>query len=275
MEGFFYSSVEDVQSKYWKSFVNKGFLFNENYFTTMLIHRGKIIFEDGHKLRLTKTMQFMEVPHSKAEKVLEEIFSLCHSSLLNTMGSNDNLYVRINLYRSLDNSLEYFIWSEKKDPLHSELVLRTHEFFPNKNYPSFIKKADYDIQFKLREKVKKLGADDVLFIDENNRVIDLATSNIVFMKGDHFFYSPIIPGVFDGICLNQFIGLIRALNYKVTCEEIQLKDISSFDGAIALNSFSIARPIFKVNDSEYNLDISEEIIEKFNKNIGLEWIERI
>ena len=272
MEGFFYSSVNDIQTKYWKSFLNRGFLFNENYFTTMISLRGHMVFEDLHRLRLQKTLDFMSC--QKSTKLVDEIFKVCHEDMYSVMGSVDDLYIRINLYRSLEGQIEYFIWSEMKSPECSELSVKTIIYHPNKNYPPFIKKADYDIAFRLRSDAKKDGFDDVLFFDEHSRILDLATSNIVFMKDDTLIHSPLMPGVFDGICFSKCLESIRGKNKKIQTREILRTELQTFDSAIALNSFSGPRAICKVDDVEYNLSKAESLIDDFYEYIGFRWKER-
>lgn len=272
MEGFFYSSVKDIQSKYWKSFLNRGFLFNENYFTTMISLDGHLVFEEHHRHRLQKTLDFMKAKNS-SDKV-SEIFNVCHHDMYEVMGLLDDLYIRINLYRSLEGDIEYFIWSEKKSPDCSELTLKTIPYYPNRNYPPFIKKADYDIAFHKRSSAKSEGFDDVLLLDENDKVLDLATSNIVFFKEETCIYSPLIPGVFDGICFAVYLDFLRQGTTPMECREITKNEISSFDCAIALNSFSGPRAICKIDDVEYNLVKADTLIDEFYKHIGFRWKER-
>ncbi|MCX2732501.1 aminotransferase class IV family protein [Saccharopolyspora sp. NFXS83] len=99
---------------------------------------------------------------------------------------------------------------------------------------------------KHRRAAQRDGFDDVLFLNPDGTISEIATSNIGFVRGDQIVWprSEWLAGVTMGL-------LRQGLDEAVTEEPLTLSDLPAFDAAFATNAASGVRAIVAVDGTEW------------------------
>lgn len=260
-----YISKKDMTAS--EALLNKGILWGEAPFTTTLIRKGKITFEELHLERLKKTIEYL---YPKSIETLAHI-KLAMNQMANEFKEIDFAYMRVTLFESIDGSLEFFIWCMKRAVSSKALKLGLQIDSPSSVLPRFLKMADYSYKFRLRNELRKSGLDDCLFKNDRGELLDSSIANAYFIKDKKVYVSKLIPGVLEGTCRKKFLAFLESEGIEV-CEEIILEsDLEKFDEVWLTNSFSGLQRVKEINDIEYREDYYHEVVEKFIKYSGEIW----
>lgn len=97
-----------------------------------------------------------------------------------------------------------------------------------------------------RRSAQREGFDDVLFLNPDGTISEIATSNIGFVRGGQVIWprSEYLPGVTMRL-------LRQALDEPVTTESLTLSDLQGMDAAFATNAATGIRPLVSVDSTEW------------------------
>ncbi len=264
MSGLFYCSIENIDNNYEKAFLSSGFLYGEAPFTTGIVSNKELLFREYHEKRISTFINYMNGGNTDIHlnRILVEV-----DDLLTRLDDRSH-YFRITLFKTLNNELEFFLWAEPRDPDPSNLKLSLKLSQPEGNYPHYLKLANYSFSFKVRKEVQADGFDDVLFYDDQNNILDLSTSSIVFIGENHIDFIELIPGVLDSISTSRFKEYVATINKKISHKKVKLNQLSDYIGAIAFNAFTGPRIVDSISDVNYLKN--EEVIKLVNDFIKFE-----
>lgn len=251
------------------AFLNKGFLWGESPFTTMLCRRGEIVFLEEHLLRIADTVKEV-YGDSFVEDLLEKVLTALNS-IRQEYKEVEYSYFRVTLFQFLDNSLEFSIWSFERMPSGSPVRLISHNYQPSHDFSATIKKSDYSYKFRQRDIAKSKSFDDCLYYDNDNRLLDTSTCNIFFVKDGEVFQSELIPGVLKGIGrlkLNKFLEFKGIpCHTKLICKN----DLNIFSEVWISDAFNGLRCVETIDDKQYLKDNYNRILNEFNNFCGDIW----
>ncbi|MFI0470989.1 aminotransferase class IV family protein [Saccharopolyspora sp. 5N102] len=103
-----------------------------------------------------------------------------------------------------------------------------------------------------RRSAQREGFDDVLFMNPDGTISEIATSNIGFVRGDQIIWprSECLPGVTMAL-------LRQALDEPVITEPLTPSDLHDMDAAFATNAATGVRPVRSVDSAEWSADHKE------------------
>jgi len=260
-----YISQKDMSAT--EALLNKGVLWGEAPFTTMLVKQGRIVFEKSHLERLRKTIDYL---YGEKPEVLSHI-SLAIREMGDQFREIPSAYMRVTLFETGRGSLEFFIWALSRDLEEQELVLSLDTEAPCINTPTFIKRSNYSYKFRSRNKLRAQGIDDALFCDQSGRVLDTSVGNCYFVKDQKIIISESIPGVLEGVCRENFLGFLEQGPYELERRVIMKDELDSFDEIWISNAFSGLQAVSKLNEIGYKREYFDIIRESFNKYCGDIW----
>ncbi|MFG1482846.1 aminotransferase class IV [Halobacteriovorax sp. HFRX-2_2] len=247
--------------------INEGNLWGNSFFTTILVKGGKAIFWDQHRQRLEKSFQYCW-PKDFDSSIIDEV-QLATAKILGDFSSIPYAYLRITFYRELSGAIQFWIWAVEKDQLKSSLKLNSHCYYPDQNFPDFLKRSNYQYQFQLRRESLAQGYDDVLLLDPESYILELPTANIVLKKGDDYI-TPIAEfGVLDGISLERVKFMLEKLGRPLKEMRVHAAELHEFDSCFTTSSFNGIRHISTINEVAYTEDI--EIKKLVNEFYGEIW----
>lgn len=102
---------------------------------------------------------------------------------------------------------------------------------------------------KHRRSAQREGFDDVLFMNPDSTISEIATSNIGFVRGDQIIWprSEYLPGVTMAL-------LRRALDEPIITEPLSPSDLHDMDAAFATNAATGVRAIRSVDGTEWPVE---------------------
>lgn len=103
------------------------------------------------------------------------------------------------------------------------------------------KTTSYGLSFAARREAERLGADDALLVGEG-RVLEAATSNIWWRRGDRLFTPAAVAGVLPGVTR----GFVRSLE-PVEEGSFPLADLHTADEAFTTSSIREVMPVVLVD----------------------------
>lgn len=112
---------------------------------------------------------------------------------------------------------------------------------------TYIKSTCYIENILEKEKAKKSGYDDVLFVNEKAFVTETSCSNIFIIKNQTIITPKIENGLLDGIIRKWVIK-----NFKVQEEDVLYKDLESVDEVFITNSLMGIMKVNRIDEFIYN-----------------------
>lgn len=119
----------------------------------------------------------------------------------------------------------------------------------------YIKSTCYIENLIEKGNAKKIGYDDVLFLNENGYVAETSCANIFIVKNKQIFTPKISDGLLDGIIRRKIIEY-----YDVKEKSITMKDLKESEEVIITNSLMGVMSIKKINAIKYDSEIINNIL---------------
>lgn len=111
-----------------------------------------------------------------------------------------------------------------------------------------------------KENAKKIGYDDVIFLNENGYVTETSCANIFIVKNKEIFTPKVEDGLLDGIIRKRIME-----EFKVQERSITLEELKESDEVIITNSLMGAMSVKKINWTNYD---GEEFWKIFNEKLN-------
>ncbi|MDS0525738.1 aminotransferase class IV [Clostridium sp. SHJSY1] len=128
---------------------------------------------------------------------------------------------------------------------------------------TYIKSTCYIENILEKEKMKKLGFDDVLFLNERGFVTETSCSNIFIIKNERIITPKIENGLLGGIIRKWAIK-----NFKVQEEDILYEDLESADEVFITNSLMGIMKVNRIDEFIYDNELyTNSIKEAYDKFI--------
>lgn len=248
-------------------FENRGLLYGETIFTTLKTVNGKHLFLDDHIERLKLGALFLwetELPIFEIKKGLE--------SCLEKFGHD--IYSRITLFWesssdfqiSRNGKLNFFIIAGEIPDISMNPISISCGKRQKRQLPSYIKCGNYlDSLIELR-KAGQRGFTDVLFLSENEMVMECSTSNIFFRKGKLICTPRLNSSILDGVTRKRLIDCLLKNGFSVKEDDFYYDDLKDADQVWVTSSVRGVRPVGRIEEIDYLAKPREDsILDKINQ----------
>lgn len=121
--------------------------------------------------------------------------------------------------------------------------LRTFDVGPPTALLAGAKTTSYDVSFAARREAERAGADDALLVGAG-RVLEGATANVWWRRGDELFTPAVRPGVLPGVTRAFVLSIETARE-----GEFDVADLLSADEAFLTSSIREVMPVVAVDGS--------------------------
>jgi len=232
-----------------KVILDDGLFFGRGVFETILCNEKPIYLEE-HLQRLKKDMLKLNL-----QPLLEEKFLRDHLSKLKIKDKVLKIIVTPLNIIITEREIPY-----KDDDYRKGMSLTISKVRRNSTSRlSCIKSTCYIENIIEKENAKKLGYDDVIFLNEQGNVTETSCANIFIINNNEIFTPKSEDGLLRGIVRDKIMK-----EFKVTKKSITMNDLTHSEEVIITNSIMGAMSIKQINKTKYN---SEKFRHIFNENL--------
>jgi branched-chain amino acid aminotransferase len=247
--------VED--DKAMVSVFDRGLHYGDGVFDTIPAAKGKILWLDKHVERFLKSCKqlHIELPWSKGDIIqfTKETFDKSERKeyekirILVTRGSSKDAHDTEN-FSGCVPTLVIFCEENKipgKEKLENGVKLKTTKQL--RPYPE-IKSLNFIPSVLGQLNAKKGGFYDVLFVDENDRILEGGRFNVFVVKGGKLKTPS--DGILQGVTADKVIDMARDLGIKAEKGVVTLDDVGNSDEMFATGTTKRVLPIVQVDDKK-------------------------
>lgn len=243
----FYEDFTEPLNSVERLVLNRGFLYGEGAFTTILIKKSKIIFKQEHIERLTNA--WLEIyPKASREFIKSRLYN--GVSRLNMPSEG---YLKIQLFgleknrqikkQSFSLAPEMIFWTGELNNKTSQIRLETRQ---RKS------KRLKNIKEPLYKEESEKGSDGrfFLYLDDNKYVLECDFSNICFEKKGEFYF-PENVGYYHGLTIGKFKDWLKEKGIALHEKKVHISEVEEFDGCYTFSSLALGQNVYKVDEREF------------------------
>jgi len=250
--------------------------YGDGLFETMKISNGNILLEEYHFERLfsgLETLKFESPVLFTKQTISDQIRELCKKN-----NYEESARVRLSVSRGsgglydCDNNLSYLIESWPLD--QNNRVLNENgliiDIFPDarKSIDKFsnLKSANYLPYVMAAIWAKENKLNDVLILNQHDRICDSTIANIFWIKDNKIFTPPLSEGCVAGVVRKKFLKLAIPNSNLFVLESILTADILlQADEVFLTNATSRIRWVKEFRNKIYKNTISSKIFAALDK----------
>lgn len=221
-------------------------LYSEYIFTSLKKINSEFIDLELHLDKLEK--QILDYYFiSSAKKLISEIKSQLFKI------EQSSLRVRVNIFAKdrpqifketfVESDLEFSLNTSELKEKRKPVRLKTFSFYQDQILSKF-KLPNYSASFYLKRLAQRESFDDILYISQNNEVIESSTSNVVFKIDGEWFTS--------NLCIYMGISRQKLLtSNKIKERDIILEDLKKASDAFLINSIEGHVAVDSINNKYF------------------------
>lgn len=216
--------------------IDEGVFFGKGVFETIL-WRDKPVLLDQHIERLKKSMKEINLLPLEERELREYLSKL----------SIENKAVKITV-TPLNIIITEREINYKEEDYNKGMALTFSKVRRNSTSKlCYIKSTCYIENIIEKESAKKLGYDDVIFLNENGYVTETSCANIFIIKNKEIFTPKLEDGLLDGIIRAEIMK-----EFDVNVKSITIEDLIKSEEVIITNSLMGAMSIRKIDEIKYD-----------------------
>ncbi len=190
--------------------INRGFLYADGFFESMLYRNGQIELWDLHVQRLKNncTTLYMLPPDTDAiyNSVMQNIPADC---------TDKHIRIRLTIYRKgvgfykpENNEAEWLLHLMEIIPSATNISKLSIEKNLKKNITPFsnLKSLNAQLFVIITNNPEHTNADEILLLNENGHVCETTSSNIFWQKGDTYYTPSLQTGCICGVMRQHLIN---------------------------------------------------------------------
>lgn len=237
-----------------------GFLFGDTLFETLKAHEQKILLKTRHLDRLEQSAQLLNFPwdRQKIESSLRQM-----AAALKYPTSRIRLTLSRGGFQGLSWPAAEQSWflltaTEYDEPTDTErqsgaacIIAPNRRINPVSHLPQ-MKRGNYADCLYATNYARKSGADEALFIDQNQHVLEASISNLFAIIDDRLITPPTGTLILEGIIRQQVINTAAELGIIVSERELPLGELMQAQEAFLTNSLIDILPISSIDGEKIN-----------------------
>ena len=260
---------------------NRGFLYGDGVFETLIIFNNKILFWEDHYFRLMSSMRIirLDIPDNFTPEFFKENIIKTHDIISQTGNSR----IRINIYRSSagkykpENNIPSFIISCESINYNTyklnegiyEVDLYKDYYLDNQLISS-IKSNNKVLNVVASIYASENGFDNCILLNKDKLVAEFINSNLFLVKDGKIFTPSLKSGCLNGVVRKNLIKILAGNSFEIFEQDISTFDISQSDEVFGTN---VAQGIFSVTKfrkKDYDCSQTKKIINMLNEYISLD-----
>jgi branched-chain amino acid aminotransferase len=259
------------------SVFDNSLLYAEGLFETMLAIDDRIVFLNKHLDRLYRGARVIGLKIPVNRNILKQW-------IIRTVKLHPD---RICKLRLTATSGEAARWTGIKGKPQVILSASPHEL-PSKPYKLFVSefKVDQDSIFRriktlsyvthatALKRARQKRADDALLLNERNRIAEVTSANIFWVKKGRIYTTPISSGCLEGITREAAISDSRRLGFTVSQKQETLAGLLKADEIFVSSSLKLILGVCLIIDGSHRHrfntgPVTDALMSRFRSKVGL------
>lgn len=265
------------------SVLDRGFLFGDNIFETMVGFYGQLLDSEEHLERLRQSAADLMIPLPWSDEELR--FEM--EALAGQMDA-PKFFIRLVVTRGNGmglktsgefepNKIIYCMPANIEDEkLYSEGIVLKRMTSPTTDRGSMAKTGNYMRSIVAIKKAEKEGAQDILWTNSSNEITEASTANVFFIgrEGDQVIIQTpsTMSGVLKGITRTTMLTLLNGAKIPATEQIIYADELARFDEAFLCSTIKGLVPIHKIDKHVFHTCRTNSIFRHINR-LYLSWNE--
>ena len=251
---------------------NRCFLYGDGVFESMLGTTNSIRFWNDHYERLVKSASAikLDIQRLPGSQNLHEL--LKETLRQNNIDKTSRIKVQLwrtskGLYNPDTDDISYIVTVKEFD--REYVILKEHVKVIHTPRLTFTEYSSYktcnSLPYVLASKEKiRLGLDDVILLDQKDRVAELSTMNIFWYQRGKLFTPSLNTGCVSGVMRKRILDYCEANKIKTVPA---LSTIDALEGSdyVFGSNFSGIHPIARVNDYKFLPQLPDFMLEFIEK----------
>ena len=262
---------------------NRSFNFGDGFCEEMRTRGNKIIFFDDHWNNIKKAMSILKMnPDFLPQK--NEFESIVNRLINRNRTLIKSSVLRLNIFRKtgtsyndISDQIEYSITAQSLDTsiftLQPKGVLININTDFQKNYSLISEiRTNSAVQKVLALiKAKENRANDALFLNQNNHLVEFTNSNLFIVKDNTIITPPLSDGCFDGVMRKKIIEIATETNFKtILVQSIAVTDLYKSSEIWLVDSVFGIQWVMGYRNQRYFNKVAQKMIEMVNKKAGIQ-----
>ena len=248
---------------------NRGFLYGDGFFETMLWKKDKILFSSDHEDRIRHSLQLLGM-NNEGVPSLEETVRLINARFTGKQ-LPDLARIRMTLYRDAEGTYapdgNRTSWSLQIKELAGENIdaqqgIRAgivENMFKAPGKYSGIKSLSCQLYVMAAIEAKSNGCDDGLILNCAGHIIESTHSNIFVIRNNTIKTPGLAEGCIAGVCRRVLIRIIKQNGISFTEGAVTREDIAEADEIILTNAIRGVRWIGEIDSRRYGKVMTERL----------------
>jgi branched-chain amino acid aminotransferase len=275
-----------AESRAMVSVKDRGFLYGDGLYETMKSYKGSIFMVDDHINRLLSSMKVLRYIITFDKEYIKEAIE--KTITRNNLGKID-AFVKVIVTRGIHGTDLYFSSSyrpsiiviagkiknlDSADYKEGIKIISSSIKRPSMGSPLYSHKLiNYFENIYAKDEARRNGAKEAIFLTRDRLVLEGASSNIFYVKGNTVFTPPLTQNILPGITRKAVIDLCRENGIRVKERKIYYLDFIKADEIFKTSSIAEVVPVRKVDRFEYGKripgDITLRIMELYRERVFL------
>ncbi len=242
--------------------MDRGFLYGDGLFETLKSYKGSIFMLDPHLDRLLHSMKILKYDIQFDSEYIKDALK---KTITRNCLSGKDAYIKIIVTRGIHRGELHF--SEK---YRTNLIIIADALneYPEKDYTEGVKIITSSIRrtsignplysHKLLNYFENLFAKDeahhneaqeAIFLTDDHLVLEGATSNIFYVKGNIVYTPPLNQNILPGITRQTVIDICAENRIRVRQKKIHYRDMINADEVFKTSSIAGIVPVKKIDRS--------------------------
>ncbi len=258
MKAFFKGNITD-ENLALPLLSNRGFLYGDGMFETMIAHNGQVKYLNDHLARITEALNYLrisipdELQIDKAHEIIrhlsEQVVDSTHAKVKIIVWRKEG-----GTYAPSSNSAELIITLDKIQPVESKQISKIDFCEGVKNqfssYSKFKSISALSYVMAGQEKTAK-ELEDLIILDNNGNVSECLVSNLFWVKDNTYFTPSLKTGCIEGISRRVIIRELQKKSIKVKEVLANKNELLNADSVFCTNALGICH-IMKIKDQPFS-----------------------
>lgn len=257
--------------------LDRGLLYGDGFFESILILNGKIPFIQLHFDRIQRTAKKLRMKLSEDLRSISTFRNL----LFTQIDQKETCRLRMNivrnqggLYLPQNNEVWFnFQRQEVTNPLNNQHKVKKSTFIAESitlfsgglsNYKTLAKSEQVILSMEMNDR----GLNDLIVLNERGHIVELISSNIFFIDREGTHHTPALDsGCLDGVMRKYIIMKLTDLGISVSERSIEISEVPEFIAVYATNAIQGIIPVEKINESTFDTQKPLELADSIIQNI--------
>ncbi len=264
---------------------DRGFLYGDGLYETMKSYRGSVFMVADHIDRLLNSMRVLRYNLTFDKEYINE--AIKKTIARNNLDRTD-AFVKVIVTRGIHGAGLYFSSSyrpsliviaekiasqDSVDYKEGVKIISSSIRRPSMGNPLYPHKLiNYFENIYAKDEAQRNGAKEAIFLTKDHLVLEGASSNIFYVKGNTVFTPPLTQNILPGITRKAVIDLCRENRIRVRERKVYYGDFVKADEIFKTSSIAEIVPVKKVDRFECGKripgDITLRIMELYRNRVS-------